>query len=129
MNVAEAVHTDVGTIASAGILVLIVLGSLYILLGWWAGTRSAFRGDHKERTLLTADLIIASMLLIFAVASLGDAGAIGDVLSRILIRALAAVTVLSAIGALGIYWFNLPKFLVPPRARREPGRWQEIRRR
>jgi hypothetical protein len=67
------------------------------------------------------------MLLILAVGKLGDAGAIAEVPVRILVGALAGVIVLSGVSALGIYWFNRPKFLVPPRLRREPGRWRQTR--
>nr|BFE74506.1 hypothetical protein GCM10020092_078070 [Actinoplanes digitatis] len=54
------------------------------------------------------------MLAIGAIATLADNGFIGETLTRILIGVLAAVVVLSAISALSLYWFNQPKFLVPP---------------
>ncbi|GID94013.1 hypothetical protein ACFQFC_11850 [Amorphoplanes digitatis] len=128
MNVAESADSQVPMIVSTAILVFILLGNLYILPGWWAGTRSVFLGKHHERTLVAAILVISSMLAIGAIATLADNGFIGETLTRILIGVLAAVVVLSAISALSLYWFNQPKFLVPPRLRRERGRWRQNRK-
>jgi hypothetical protein len=106
-----------------------VLGNLYLLPGWWTGTRSVFLGKHHERTLLPAVLIISAMLVAFAVASLADGGAIGETAARAILRTLFGLIGLLVISAVTIYWLNQPKFLVPPRLRRQPGRLQRNRRR
>jgi hypothetical protein len=126
---ADPANSHVPVIVPIGILVVIVLGNLYLIPGWWAGTRSVFLGRHHERTLLPAVLIISSLLVALAVGSLADRGSIGETAARILLRTLFGLTGLLVIGALSIYWLNRPKFLVPPRLRRQPGRLHHSRRR
>jgi hypothetical protein len=119
----------VPTAVPVGILVLIVLGNSFILPGWWAGTRSLFQGSHRERTLLASFLVIVSLLAVMAVAALSDRGVIGEILTSILTATFLGIFALLAIGIVTIYWLNQPKFLVPPRLRRQPGRLHRNRRR
>jgi hypothetical protein len=127
--VADPAGSHVPAIVPIGIVVVIVLGNLYLLPGWWSGTRSAFTGQHRERALLPGILILSALLAVFAVGSLADRGSIGETAARIILIALFGFIGLMVISALSIYWLNQPKFLVPPRLRRQPGRLRQNRRR
>jgi hypothetical protein len=127
--VADPAGSHVPAIVPIGIVVVIVLGNLYLLPGWWSGTRSAFTGQHRERALLPGILILSALLAVFAVGSLADRGSIGETAARMILIALFGFIGLMVISALSIYWLNQPKFLVPPRLRRQPGRLRQNRRR
>jgi hypothetical protein len=127
--VADPAGSHVPAIVPIGIVVAIVVANIYLLPGWWSGTRSAFVGQHRERALLPGILILSAFLAVFAVGSLADRGTIGETATRIIMILLFGFIAVMVICAVSIYWLNQPKFLVPPRLRREPGRLRQNRRR
>jgi hypothetical protein len=126
---ADPAGSHVPAIVPVVIVLVIVLGNLYLIPGWWSGTRSAFVGQHRERALLPGTLILSAFLAVFAVGSLADRGTFGPTAARIILITLWGFIGLMVISAVSIYWLNQPKFLVPPRLRRQPGRLRQNRRR
>jgi UDP-N-acetylmuramyl pentapeptide phosphotransferase/UDP-N-acetylglucosamine-1-phosphate transferase len=126
---ANPAGSHVPAIVPVGILLVLVLGTLYLIPGWWAGTRSIPFSGRRERTLLPAVLILSVFLLILGVGFLGDRGAIGETATRVLLVMLGGLAALLVISIVTVYWFNQPKFLVPPRLRRGTGRLRQNRRR
>jgi hypothetical protein len=111
-------------------LVFVTIWSVRALPEWWAGRgRGTGTRRHRERQFLANTLALASMLAGVVVIVMIDRGWIGKIGGRILMTPVAAMFALSTVATLTIYWFNQPRFLVPPRMRRQPGRWREIRKR
>ena len=110
------------------VVAAILLWAAAVLPGWWAGRRGSF-GERRDRHILPAVLILASLAAGLAVGALRDAGVLGPAASRVLGLLCLVLAGLAGVSTLTIHWFNRPRFLIPPWRRDRPGRLRPIQER
>ncbi len=131
----ELVEARAATNVPSGVLFVVVtailVGFVSLLPRWWAAprTRPIPRPAHRERTRVPVALLLLAALAGNGFAALTSHHVLGPTTGFVIGRFFLGLAALAAISAVSTYWFNQPKFLVPPRLRPDPGKWQENRRR
>lgn len=106
-------------------LIAVVIVIWLVTVAWWFNWRTFFPDGDESRVILATTLGFT-----FGVAFLGttwiepsknSSANLVDVIQK----GLVVLTLVSALSAATIYWFNRPRFLVPSRYRNDRGRWAD----
>lgn len=112
-------------------LEVLAIGGLLFFGGGWAlipkWWRSGLPGDeifgrHIDRTFLANVIFLNSLTLVAVVAVAEDHRWVSPDQASIVGLSIASIGAVALITMGTIYFFNWPKFLVPPRMRSQPGR-------